>query len=219
VSHSGNYLPSWRCGNIFIKYLYRQELHLCTDHSALTWLMGFENLKGHTSHWIQRLQEYNFSSEHCLGQKHNGANALFMSAMLRMLYPLPQSWSPGRCQTGTSYCNCSHSQLEPATLRTERLNDQDLGPILEKIETGNLPGWKDIPSRSPAYKSYLDQWNSLAVRNGILERHWKYASRQPKIAQIILRRNRVNGVLTELHGVLSGGYMGVSKTLDKVRQR
>jgi hypothetical protein len=41
----------------FHKYLYGQEIHLCTNHSALTWLMSFKNLEGQTARQIQRLQE------------------------------------------------------------------------------------------------------------------------------------------------------------------
>jgi hypothetical protein len=33
----------------FHKYLYGQEFHLCTDHSALTLLMSFKNLEGQTA--------------------------------------------------------------------------------------------------------------------------------------------------------------------------
>jgi hypothetical protein len=36
----------------FYKYLYRQEFHLCTDHSALTWLTSLKNLKKQTACWI-----------------------------------------------------------------------------------------------------------------------------------------------------------------------
>jgi hypothetical protein len=46
------------------KYLYGQQFHLCTDYSALTWFMSFKNLEEQTERWIQRLQEYNFTSEH-----------------------------------------------------------------------------------------------------------------------------------------------------------
>jgi hypothetical protein len=60
----------------FHKYLYGQKFHLRTDHSALTWLMSFKNLEGQTARWIQRLQEYNFTSEHRQGRKHNNADAL-----------------------------------------------------------------------------------------------------------------------------------------------
>jgi hypothetical protein len=33
----------------FHKYLYGQEFHVRTDHSALTWLMSFKNLEGQTA--------------------------------------------------------------------------------------------------------------------------------------------------------------------------
>jgi hypothetical protein len=42
----------------FHKYLYGQEFHLRTDHSALTWLLSFRNLEGQTARWVQRLQEF-----------------------------------------------------------------------------------------------------------------------------------------------------------------
>jgi hypothetical protein len=103
-------------------------------------------------------------------------------------------------------------------LRREQLNDQGIGPILEEVESGQCPEWKDIADSSPIYKSYWAQWNSLAARNDILKRHWKSLDRRSKIAQIILPRGRVKDVLIELHGG-SSGHLGVNKTLDKVRLR
>jgi hypothetical protein len=52
------------------------KFHLQTDHSALTWIKGFKNLEGQTARWIQRLQEYNFISEHRQCPKHDKADAL-----------------------------------------------------------------------------------------------------------------------------------------------
>jgi hypothetical protein len=46
----------------FHKYLYGQEFHLCTEKSALTWLMSFKNIEGQTARWIQHLQKYTFTS-------------------------------------------------------------------------------------------------------------------------------------------------------------
>jgi hypothetical protein len=40
----------------FRKYIYEQDFHLHTDHSALNWLMGFKNLERQTARWIQHLQ-------------------------------------------------------------------------------------------------------------------------------------------------------------------
>jgi hypothetical protein len=42
----------WILGN-FYKYLYRQGFHLCTDHSALPWLMSSKNPEGQMACWVQ----------------------------------------------------------------------------------------------------------------------------------------------------------------------
>jgi hypothetical protein len=48
----------------------------CNVHAAVTWLLYFMNLDEQTARCIQRLQEYNFTSEHRQGRKHNNADAL-----------------------------------------------------------------------------------------------------------------------------------------------
>jgi hypothetical protein len=95
---------------------------------------------------------------------------------------------------------------DPVVLRMEKLNDPDIGPILQEIETGQRPARKNIADRSPTYKCYWAQWKSLAVRNGILERNWESANGRSKIAQIVVPRSRVKDVLTELHDGPSGGH-------------
>jgi hypothetical protein len=47
---------------------------------------------------------------------------------------------------------------DPAALKTEQLNDQNTGHILEEVETGQCPEWKCIANRSPTQKSYWAQW-------------------------------------------------------------
>jgi hypothetical protein len=181
--------------------------------------MSFKNLEGQTACWIQRLQEYNFTSEHRQGRKHKNADAL----------------SRRPCQEGCSHCQKVEAKAEakqvraiatvaadgwdPVALRKEQLDDPDVGPILQEVETGQRPEWKDIADRSPTYKGYWAQWKSLAVMDGVLERHWESANGQSKIGQGVLPRSRVGDVLTELHSGPSGGHLGVNKTLDKVRRR
>jgi hypothetical protein len=48
---------------------------------------------------------------------------------------------------------------------------EETTPILK--EAGQRPKRKDIADRSLIHKSYWAQWNSLAVRDGVLERHWE----------------------------------------------
>jgi hypothetical protein len=61
----------------------------------------------------------------------------------------------------------------PAAFRAEQMKDQDIGPILEEVETRQHPEWKDITDHSPTYQSYWAKWKSLTMRNGILEWHWE----------------------------------------------
>jgi hypothetical protein len=49
--------------------------------------------------------------------------------------------------------------------------DDYVGLILEEMETEELPKCKDVVVRSTAYKSYWAQWNSLVVRDDVLERY------------------------------------------------
>jgi hypothetical protein len=103
-------------------------------------------------------------------------------------------------------------------LRTEQLDDPDIGHILQEVETGQRPQWKDIADRSSTYESYWAQWKSLAAKNGILQRNWESPNGRSQIAQIVIPRSRVKDVLTELHSGPSGGHLGINKTLNKVRK-
>jgi hypothetical protein len=133
------------------KYLYGQQFHLRTDHSTLTWLLSFKNLEVQTARWIQRLQEYNFASEHRQGRKHNNVDAL----------------SRRPCPEGCSHClkierrneslkmriitTATADGWDRASLRREQLADNEMGPLLQEVEAGRRPEWKDVADRSPTY--------------------------------------------------------------------
>jgi hypothetical protein len=68
-------LPIVRTLEHFHKYLYGKVFHLRTDHFSLTWVMSFKNLEEQTARCVQRLQEYNYTSEHRQGPKHKYAGA------------------------------------------------------------------------------------------------------------------------------------------------
>jgi hypothetical protein len=176
-----------------------KNFHLRTDHSALTWFVGFKNLEGQTARWIQRLQEYNFTSEHRQSRKHNNADAL----------------SRRPCHENYSHCHKVEDRAEikqirairtvaaagwyPTALRTERLDNPDIGPILQELVTGQRPEWKDIAGCSPTYETYWAQWKLLAVKDGIWESNWESANGHSKIAQIVLPRSRIPDVLMDVH--------------------
>jgi hypothetical protein len=182
------------------KYMYGQQFHLRTDYSALTWLLSFKNLEGQSARLIQRLQEYNFTSEHRQGRKHNNADAL--------------SGKP--CREGCSHCQKIKRRDESlkvriittavadcwdrASLRREQVADDEMGPLLQEVEAGQRPEWKDITDHSPTYKGYWAQWKFLMVMDGALECLWESADGRTKTAQVVIPSSKVEELLTEMHG-------------------
>jgi hypothetical protein len=144
---------------------------------------------------------------------------LFATIMPIGAYTLTQSRGAGRYHTGTSYCVCSSSRL--GSRGSVKGTTQRPGHMAHSGRSRDRIAirMQCISDCSPKYKSYMDQWKSLAVRNGIPECHRESADRRSKIAQKVLPQSRVNDVLSELHGGPSGGHYGVNKSLNWVRQK
>jgi hypothetical protein len=115
--------------------------------------MSFRNLEGQIAWWIQGLQEYNFTSEHWEGRKHNNADVLSRR-------PCQVEWT--HCHKVEAWADVKQvraiaavaaASWDSVALRSEQLQDPDVGPLLQEAETGKRPQWKDIADRSSTYKS------------------------------------------------------------------
>jgi hypothetical protein len=73
-----------------------------------------------------------------------------------------------------------------AALRRQQLYGGDIGLILKEIEGQDYPKWKDIRDCSPLCNSYWPQWNSLMVRDDMLEHQWESADGWCKKVTVIL---------------------------------
>ncbi|GBM06797.1 Retrovirus-related Pol polyprotein from transposon 297 [Araneus ventricosus] len=60
----------------FHHYLYGRKFLLRTDHASLRRLLNFKEPEGQIARWIQRLQEYDFETQHRKGTSHGNADAL-----------------------------------------------------------------------------------------------------------------------------------------------
>jgi hypothetical protein len=178
--------------------------------------MNFKNLEGQTTPWIQHLKEYNFTSQHHQGWKHNNADAF-------SLWPCHEEYT--HCHKVEAWAVVKQVQVvvlvaaagwNPVDLRNEWPGH---GALLGGSRDRTAPRRKDIADHSPTYKSYGAPWKSLTLRKGVLECQWESADRWSKIAPIVLPWNRVNDVLTELLGGPWEGHFDVNKTLSKVWER
>jgi hypothetical protein len=80
--------------------------------------------------------------------------------------------------------------LDCAALRRAQLADNDVGQILQEVEAGQCPEWKDIADYGPMQKSFWAQSNFLVVRDGVLQQHWESANGRTKTAEVVLHRAR-----------------------------
>jgi hypothetical protein len=126
--------------------------------------MSFKILEGQTARCIQRLQEYNFTSQHRQGRKHKNADALSRRPCREECTHCHKFEARADIQLVTAIAAVAAADWDPVILRTEQLNDPDTGPILHEVETGQRPEWKYIADRSPTYKSY---WALLKSRTNI----------------------------------------------------
>jgi hypothetical protein len=203
----------------FHKYLYGKQCHLRTDNSALTWLLNFKNLEGQTARWVQRLQEYYFTSEHRQGVKHTNADALLRRPCTEECTHCRKVEHRSEIPKVRVVSTTPAEGWDSRALRRVQLKDDDVGPLLREVEAGQRPEWGDISDMGPVYKSYWAQWKPLGVRDGILIHCWESINGRKKTLQIIVSRSKVKEVLEKMHGGSSGGHLGANKTLDKVRQR
>ena len=104
-------------------------------------------------------------------------------------------------------------------LRCNQLEDADIGDLVTLKERNERPSWSQISEKSPMYKSYWAQWDSLKICNGVLYRIWESADGASEVFQKILPRKRIPEVLEEIHGGVPGGHLKTNKMLEKVGRR
>ncbi|KAJ8934486.1 hypothetical protein NQ318_016488 [Aromia moschata] len=103
-------------------------------------------------------------------------------------------------------------------LLRDQENDPNLKPIVNWKKEGRKPTWEEVSRYSPTVKSYWTQWNSLVLSDGLLKRVLEKSDGTEERKQLIVPRNRVPEVLEEIHNGSTGGHLGVTKTLGKVRK-
>ena len=81
------------------------------------------------------------------------------------------------------------------------------------------PAFREIEGTSKATRSLWAQWNRLQLENGVLYRRWETDDGHGTRLQLVLPRSMVSEVLSALHDAPSAGHLGVTKTLERVRER
>ena len=97
--------------------------------------------------------------------------------------------------------------------------DVNIKVVLDLKEKGVKPAWSDISKYSPEDKYYWNHWDSMYVKNNILFRKFENEPGKETICQIVLPKTLRKFVLKQVHDSVTGGHLGITKTLSKVTSR
>ena len=200
----------------FYKYLYGRKFLLRTDHAALQWLLKFKNPEGQVARWIERLQEYDFETQHRAGHIHCNADTLSRR-------PCPTDCKhcqrTERKEVQVSRTTVTDDHWRSDAVKADQGNDDVLKLVIDWKRHDRRPAWGEVARYSPAVKTYWAQWNSLLLVDDLLQRHIEDPDGSNARNQIVIPRSRVPEVLREVHNGVTGGHLGVTKTLSKLRER
>ncbi|XP_049307227.1 uncharacterized protein LOC125777122 [Bactrocera dorsalis] len=107
----------------------------------------------------------------------------------------------------------------PHRIRINQLEDPDLAKLIIAKENGVRPPKEQISNESPTAKAYWAQWNSINLVNGYLHRTWESEDGKQSRLLIIVPKSMIPKVLKEYHNGPSGGHLGITKTIEKIKQR
>ena len=77
---------------------------------------------------------------------------------------------------------------------------------------------EEIAAESPVAKAYWAQWNSLKLVSGCLHRVWESEDGQSSRNVMIVSKVRIPKVVNELHYGPREEHMGITRTLEKLKE-
>ena len=107
----------------------------------------------------------------------------------------------------------------PAYLAEQQAYDSDIGPALAWIEGGHRPNWNEVKSRSPALRSLWQQYESLVMRDGVLNRIFHNFDGSVSHYQVVLPSSLKVAFLELIHADAAGHLRSYVKCAEHVQRR
>eukprot|EP00731_Ephydatia_muelleri_P004933 Em0002g1109a len=157
---------------------------------------NFKEPEGQLARWLERLEEYDFSVIHRRGSQHSNADALSRG-------PCKQCGRSSHFHNGgaevavTGAVTDMHFQT-CSTEEMRHLQSQDpiTGPVYNTVRDGRQPSPDELSVLGRESKWFLQQWDCLCLRNGLL---WRKDLEHQNAFQLILPYSLHDEVLKDLH--------------------
>ena len=99
-------------------------------------------------------------------------------------------------------------------------SDPELARIYTGVEQGlPQPPWEEVAVSKESSKALWWQWARLAVREGLLCRRWESPDGTEVTWQVVIPGVLRHTFVMQVHGGMTGGHLGLAKTLEQVSRR
>ena len=107
-----------------------------------------------------------------------------------------------------------------STLAEQQQQDVDIGYLVRlRLTQTQPPLIQELASQSEAAKELAAQWNQLEVHDGLVYRRWARQSDKNDVLQLLVPVAARKDFLKRTHAGMTGGHLGIKRTLDQVRRR
>ncbi|WAR17434.1 hypothetical protein MAR_032028, partial [Mya arenaria] len=104
-------------------------------------------------------------------------------------------------------------------LQKQQQEDPDIKTAMGWVVNDNRPANKELASGSYCLKSLWNQFDSLAIDDGILVRRWINNDTKEIVKQAIVPSKCRRDVLKCAHNIKASGHLGIRKTLAKIKRK
>ena len=104
-------------------------------------------------------------------------------------------------------------------MRQLQLGDNIVGQLLRVKETNQQSTDADVKAQGIEYRCLSQQWNQLAIQDGVLWRHFMYPNKDQSWLQLVVPKEIRPLILEELHQGIGSGHLGQEKTLGRLKER
>ena len=188
----------------FRHYLLGPVFRIRTDHASLVWLMRFKHPSGQLARWLMELGQYA-----CV-QPDGGR-------MVRAIQT--ESVITGDARTDGGQISNYMEQYSFQDLRDKQMRDPDLQPLFVWLEhtPDHVPRDGELRMQSPTTHNLWKHRSQLRWHHGVLQYQWDYGAWKSWL--LVVPSPLKEEMLVHCHDAPTGGHLGVSKTLERLRQR
>jgi len=176
----------------FRHYIWGRRFKIVTDHHALCYLFKSRDPSSRLTRWILLLGEFDFEIQHKNGKNHQGPDCLSRHPVF-----------PAECDLDT----IPVFAIETENTNNVQRNDPELRLLIECFERPN-----------EADPKLIKKSRSFVLENGRLYK--KNFSPNGKSKLLVIPQQQRSEILTACHDdPLSGGHLGIAKTIGKIKAR